>query len=1018
MYFDPPGLNRIQVEGTVEFPKGLITLTYTYDERKNLLLSAAQNDLAVIHLPGTYDHLATNAILSSAPPQMGDQVTIAGYGTSSCRPSESASPGDHSRHIGYNHLIPFDGPPEYLDELQIARTFPPGDASAIPLHGDSGGPLLSAQDGLTIFGVASSGTCADVGPDGRPIPDGGVPVSGGDILGEARYARVDTNSARQWIEGAITPCIGSVSCSDGVQNGDEAGIDCGGSKCPPCHPCGLIEVCNNGKDDNCDGQVDCADWYCENDPYCVGIRCGDGLQNQGETGIDCGGPCSPCPATCTDGIKNQGETVTDCGGPCVGLLGYCPNGPGSDGWYCGDSSRGQRTDSLYYCAKGKWDTSRTVNCGSAGCKQASICENDSCDVAAVCGNLNCETNKGESCSTCLADCQVAAPVLGATSVGTAAVELRWNGVACGNRYRVKVCSDALMAAGSCITCAGSATGTCELSHGDGTVIAIDRSQLAGSAYWYWQASAIGQPETYHWGPWSAQGSFNLPYGGGGGVGGGGGGAGGAGGNGSCSKCVLGDQSCVDEYTSETCTTTAGCNAWSVAPCPQTPVRSHCKPGSGCVQCGSILQDCCPSGLACGDSLECQAGSCLPGPGGAGGSGGTSDTGGAGAIGGQGGSGGLGGSIAPPCGNQDQPCCVPGVPDPCVRSGLACVLSFCRLCGAQNGSPCCSGSKCTNGLSCSAGICSTIDTPQLDAGTGSGGVGGTGGAASGAGGVGADIGAGGAPPPGGTGGTTSLAGGSGSGGVNSVGGQGGLGGAGGSGSADSPDASPDGPSAGIDAPTDSPITLANILQNPGFEDGQQYWDWWQPTSCLAGCSGATLDCQAQCVPTVTSGAGHSGNMGIQLVTTKTSNCTNCFLYQPALTVLKGKSYRISFWARTTDETHIGVGVREHCGCPDLWNAARPSCPPTSGTCSPGTACCYEPYWSYASGGTCSSTCFEAGGNAFIALTMDGTWHQYTVTTSLLGIAGTDQSRSDAKLSLAFSQSIGTVYIDDLEMVELP
>jgi hypothetical protein len=44
--------------------------------------------------------------------------------------------------------------------------------------------------------------------------------------------------------------------------------------------------------------------------------CSDGIQNQGETGVDCGGPCAPC-ATCSDGIQNQGETGVDCGGPCA-----------------------------------------------------------------------------------------------------------------------------------------------------------------------------------------------------------------------------------------------------------------------------------------------------------------------------------------------------------------------------------------------------------------------------------------------------------------------------------------------------------------------------------------------------------------------------------------------------------------------------------------------------------------------------------------------------------------------------
>jgi hypothetical protein len=63
--------------------------------------------------------------------------------------------------------------------------------------------------------------------------------------------------------------------------------------------------------------------------------CTDGIQNQGETGVDCGGPCSAC-ATCTDGIQNQGETGVDCGGPCVacsgGGAGYLTTWGGTN-WY-------------------------------------------------------------------------------------------------------------------------------------------------------------------------------------------------------------------------------------------------------------------------------------------------------------------------------------------------------------------------------------------------------------------------------------------------------------------------------------------------------------------------------------------------------------------------------------------------------------------------------------------------------------------------------------------------------------
>jgi len=52
---------------------------------------------------------------------------------------------------------------------------------------------------------------------------------------------------------------------------------------------------------------------------CAGSQptCTDGIKNGNETGVDCGGPdCDPCPApTCTDGIKNGNETGVDCGGP-------------------------------------------------------------------------------------------------------------------------------------------------------------------------------------------------------------------------------------------------------------------------------------------------------------------------------------------------------------------------------------------------------------------------------------------------------------------------------------------------------------------------------------------------------------------------------------------------------------------------------------------------------------------------------------------------------------------------------
>lgn len=66
----------------------------------------------------------------------------------------------------------------------------------------------------------------------------------------------------------------------------------------------------------------------------VAASCGDGIQNQGESGVDCGGPCNACGPTCVDGIKNGAETGVDCGGGCPA----CPAqnikvGVMTGGWY-------------------------------------------------------------------------------------------------------------------------------------------------------------------------------------------------------------------------------------------------------------------------------------------------------------------------------------------------------------------------------------------------------------------------------------------------------------------------------------------------------------------------------------------------------------------------------------------------------------------------------------------------------------------------------------------------------------
>jgi hypothetical protein len=126
--------------------------------------------------------------------------------------------------------------------------------------------------------------------------------------------------------------------------------------------------------------------------------CFDNLQNQGETGLDCGGPCKPC-ATCADRKKNQAESGIDCGGPCSTdccANGYQDKNLGEGGVDCGGPCKA--------CGEG---------CGS--CDDGNPCTEDLCKgaecahtmVTPCCGNGICDA--GENEQTCADDCKPIQP---------------------------------------------------------------------------------------------------------------------------------------------------------------------------------------------------------------------------------------------------------------------------------------------------------------------------------------------------------------------------------------------------------------------------------------------------------------------------------------------------------------------------------------------------------------------------------------------------------------------------------
>ena len=103
--------------------------------------------------------------------------------------------------------------------------------------------------------------------------------------------------------------------------------------------------------------------------------CSDGIQNQGETGIDCGGPCAACSATtptatCSDGIQNQGETGVDCGGPCAACSTAAPSAPSGGGG--GGGGGGRAGAGAFVCSNKRLDLLEE-------CDDGNIFDDDGCN---------------------------------------------------------------------------------------------------------------------------------------------------------------------------------------------------------------------------------------------------------------------------------------------------------------------------------------------------------------------------------------------------------------------------------------------------------------------------------------------------------------------------------------------------------------------------------------------------------------------------------------------------------------
>ena len=123
-------------------------------------------------------------------------------------------------------------------------------------------------------------------------------------------------------------------CYNGIKDDNETGVDCGGSCALTvgcvgnCTIAGIVDYCDGiDNDKDCIVDEDCkpnegrkpvaAPKESPQAPGQAKPTCSDGVQNQGEIAVDCGGECVVSAAEVCDGVDNDRDCQLDEGGVCA-----------------------------------------------------------------------------------------------------------------------------------------------------------------------------------------------------------------------------------------------------------------------------------------------------------------------------------------------------------------------------------------------------------------------------------------------------------------------------------------------------------------------------------------------------------------------------------------------------------------------------------------------------------------------------------------------------------------------------
>ena len=205
---------------------------------------------------------------------------------------------------------------------------------------------------------------------------------------------------------------------------DEATPSCSSSELPGCElmRAELTPVSRA----ECSADSDCDSHHCSGES-CLAASCSDGIQNQGESAVDCAGPCaarcaegddcrssadcasglSCSPATqrcalpsCHDGLQNGSEAGLDCGGSCAG----CAVGNACGG--SGDCATGICRDGS--CATASCDDlarnqdETDIDCGGVcgPCAPGRACALDGDCASGACQDGRCCGGQESDCTRC------------------------------------------------------------------------------------------------------------------------------------------------------------------------------------------------------------------------------------------------------------------------------------------------------------------------------------------------------------------------------------------------------------------------------------------------------------------------------------------------------------------------------------------------------------------------------------------------------------------------------------------